>query len=68
MAQHSFEEYDKIFSVPRSGDQTHTFDKYIKTSDGDLNVIGDLHSLHESSCSLLPIPTHQSNVTVSIDP
>ena len=43
MAQHSFEEYDKIFSVPRSGDQTHTFDKYLKKTDGDLNVSGDLH-------------------------
>ena len=45
MAQHSFEEYDKTLSVPRSIDQTHNFDKYLilKKSDGDFNVSGDLH-------------------------
>ena len=43
MAQHSFEAYDKIFSVQSSVDQTHTFDKYLKKTDSDLNVSGDLH-------------------------
>ena len=44
MAQHSFEEYNKIFSVQSSVDQTHTFDKYLKKSNGDLNVGRDLHA------------------------
>ena len=42
MAQHSFEEYDKIL-IPHSVDHTHTLDKYLKKSDGDLNVSEDLH-------------------------
>ena len=43
MAQHPFEEYDKILSVPHSVDQTYTVDTYFKKTDRDLNASGDLH-------------------------